>query len=400
MWIRHALRGRGVNTRSALFVGLVGCCALLAAAARVDNASAACPNEGFRTGPSSELPDCRAYELVTPPDTAGRSFKTIEPELAGNMFPTEMVTASGESALFMSAKGRPLAQPAEPNSTADVYQALRLSSGWQVVERRITPSGSQAVLPNPGGVSSDHRYTFVEVGGPAGEYWGTLGEGGGEITYLGNPDGSFELAGVGSLGVDPHVRGRYITENGQHIIFVTGSGPWCSEANGCAAVQLEPNAPPAGTAAIYDRSADGPTHVVSLLPNDVPQASGEDASYQGVSADGTAVAFKVGESLLLRPSQRCGNQGSLLGLEHLRGHPADGSDLFYVTGGDIFDFSTGDGQTQQLTSTGDAEPANISADGSHVYFISRFAIAGRGEAGNRTSSSTTGSRENRNSSPP
>ena len=334
-------------------------------------AAAACPNESFRTGASAVLPDCRAYERITPSDSAGRLFFTIEPDLPYNLFPTSLLSGDGASAVFV-VKGGALPDPPNGNGTQDVYQTVRTESGWDTV-RRLTPSGQQVAIPTLGGVSPDHQYAFIGAfpGVNDEEYRGTLTEEGLSM-YLGNPDGSFELVGVGSLGTDRITQGRFISEGGSHIIFTPG-GLWCTIS--CTKTQLEPTAPPTGTEAIYDRSANGPTRVVSLLPGNVTPAAGEDAVYQGTSADGTTVAFTIGGTLYLR-SDNAKTEEVTAAASTFAGLSQDGAYLFYVSEGNAFRYEAATGDTAQVATTGDAELANVSADGTHAYFLSKAALPG------------------------
>lgn len=349
-------------------------------------AYAACPNEAFRSGSSAELPDCRAYELVTPPDSNGRRFADLS--VLGeevDLFPYEPISPFRDSFLF-STVGSALRTPPGGNgrNDADVYEADRGAIGWQVV-RHVSPTAGEAVSPFIGGVSSDHAYNFVFARWPGGEKSeaGSLAQDG-EADYLGDPTGHFELTGMGSLGTERLAQGRYISPGGDHVIFSTGRGTggstWCRIVENspgqtkCAVKRLEPEAAPSGTGAIYDRSADGSTNVVSLLPNDAIAAAGEEASYQGSSADGSAVAFKVKSTLYVRVDNALTEEvadGATYG-----GLSSDGSYLFYVVGGDIHRFDTSTEEDEEVNASGDAEMVNVSADGSHVYFISPSQLDG------------------------
>jgi hypothetical protein len=231
-------------------------------------------------------------------------------------------------------------------------------------------------------VSEDHLYAFTYVEPFGGVHPGGSLAADGAASYLGNPDGTFELTGIGSLGVERLAQGRYISAGGDHVIFTTGDAfaqsAWCSK---CPVLKLEPNAPETGTGAVYDRQADGPTHVVSLLPEDKTPAPGEEAFYQGASKDGSVVAFKIKGVLYARVDnaetvEATAEESTYAGLS------ADGSYLFYVSGGNIHRFDTATEADDQINSSGDAEVVNVSADGSHVYFISKSQLDGtKGTAG-------------------
>jgi hypothetical protein len=345
-----------------------------------------CSNESFRSGSSEYLTDCRAYELVSPPESNGRFLappSTFGIAVAGfDLFPTELISPSGESVVYMTYVS-PLKSPKEPTGALDLYQAQRSPGSWQTT-RRVTPSGSQSVGPTPGGFSVDHAYAFVNPKGtseifPEGPA-GSLAEKG-PSSYLSKPDGSFEFTAKGSLGREPYGQGRYISAGGEHVIFSTGHDPaqsvWCSApAAECKVMQLEPNAPPEGTGAVYDRSADGPTRVVSLLPGGKIPLANEQTFYQGVSKDGTAVAFTIDGVLYVRLTNAAKTVEVAEGEPTYAGLSESGEFIYYLLDGNIHRFNTGSEVDAQINSSEDAQIVNVSGDGSHAYFTSPSKLDG------------------------
>jgi hypothetical protein len=304
------------------------------------------------------LLDGRAYELVSPRDTNGTFLAALSADR--DNFDTYLASPSGESVIFYTQGTLP---GMEGNGTIDSYEASRGAGGWST--RSTGPVGSQAVAPSAGGTSPDHRYSFWNSGSNG----GSLDPGHG-ADYLRKPDGSFELIGRGSLGDDPHAEGRWITAGATHVVFTTEAG---------ISVQLEPQAPPAGIEAIYDRTPGGPTHVVSLLPGDV--TPGANAHYLGTAEDGSAVVFAVAGTMY----ERRDNSSTLEvapGNPGFAGISSSGDTVFYTQAGNVFAFHASTETVTPIGSGGASKVVNVSADGSHVYFESSQQLDGaKGEPG-------------------
>lgn len=317
-----------------------------------------CSNALFRIRLSSLLPDCRAYELVTPPDTGGHAPLGL---ITGT-FPSRQVSPAGDKVPFHVEGGALPGFGGVGGLLGDNYLATRTDTGWSTAY--TGPTGTEAVDVDPGSTSPDQGYMFwVGAGGDS----SALAK---HTSYVRYPDGHSELVGQGSLGrIDPEATGQLISEGGGHIVFTTFNST-------APPVQLEPAAAPDGTAAVYDRTADGITHVVSMKPGEVPFAAGENAHIMGFSLDGVGIAFEVGNTLYLRYNDektfRIGEAVDFAGVAE------GGGRIFYVEGGNLEAFDVGEERTIDFATTGDAVPVTVSADGSTAYFVSETAIVGAG----------------------
>lgn len=310
----------------------------------------ACPNRDLRTGLSTLLPDCRAYELVTPADTNARA-PIGSPVLYS--FLNRQVSPNGDS-LTWYVEGGSLPEVGGTGSIGvDPFLSSRGPDGWGT--NYIGPAASDSTAVFPGGTSPDQGYSFWTSGpiGPASIE-------GHPTSYVRYPDGHSEVLGAGSLGTDPEALGRLISNGGDHMIFVTGGTP-------AAPVQLEPQAAPTGTGAIYDRAPTGELRVVSLLPGDLPLAAGDRGIFAGASLDGKGVAFSVDSTLYLRydnsETYEIGDGVDFAGLAE------GGNRIFYVEGGRLWRFDALTGERTAF-SAGTVTPVTISADGTSAYFVS------------------------------
>jgi hypothetical protein len=309
----------------------------------------ACPNDALRLPFSAALPDCRAYELVTPPNTNGRppggGFN-------GVYFPTLEASPDGNRLSFLVEGGTIPGFEAAGAFNGDPYRSTRGAEGWGT--EATGPSGKEAVGPEPGSTSPDQTYSFwedIETITP----------------YVRYPDGHSAIVGRGSLADDPHVEAELITEGGGHIIFKSKS----------KSIPIEEDSPAAGLSAVYDRTADEVTHVVSLLPGDVTPT--ENATYLGASNDGEGIVFSIGSAIYVRlhntETLKVSGSGAVFA-----GISEGGGRVFYLKGGDLFAFrAEKPAEPIEFSESGDATVVNVAADGTRAYFVSPSVLTNGGE---------------------
>jgi len=319
-----------------------------------------CVNAHSRTGYSALLPDCRAYELVTPSDTNGLAPHGIEGN--GDAMPDAMVAPTGDAISFFTSGGVLPGTEGAGGLNGDRYRVARTPLGW--VTESASPSGSQSTLPSPESTSPDQGFAFWLAGGEGSALID------GVASYVRYPDGRLELVGRGREGTDSWAEGKLITAGASHIVFQTQNLLHVP-------IQLEPDAPPTGTTAVYDRTSDEVTHVVSLLPGDVTPASDKDATFVGASPDGEGIAFTIGTTLYLRVENsetfEIGDGLTFLGVSE------GGGRIFYARAGDIYAFDTEANAETPFTQVGNAIPVNVAESGRRAYFVSTSSIAGSGE---------------------
>jgi len=335
-----------------------------------------CPNPEYRGGLSALLPDCRAYELVTPPETGGLSPADKYEGAASfnNWLTVPRGPAAGERLSFSTLGTLP---GFEGNGRNDSYLAERAvgahpPAGW--VSQSAGPTYSQAsgAVPFLNGIATDQFYSswFVtereptfEDTLPPGSNLHTPGEVGGSPCNLQPLQADFEMVGCGLLGTDTKAQFHYVSAGGEHVLFSSSA-------------HLATEAAPAGTTAIYDRAkGSAGAAVVSLKPGDVPFGAGEGATYLGASEDGSAVAFSAAGKLY----ERRGGQTLEVGPgATFAGISTNGARLTYTAAGAIWSF---DAEAEPPTSSevGSGMPINVSPDGSHVLFSSTAVLTGAEE---------------------
>jgi hypothetical protein len=347
--------------RRGLF-GLVCLCVLGLAAFLGSNAPSAsaqaCPNEALRIGFSASLPDCRAYEMVSPPDKEGQQVE-IAGATAANFAP--LAAADGEAASYQTPdpfnEGKPSA-----GTIANNFLARRGGGSWsseQLDPPQGNPSPFEIISYQLAQAFTPSLDQFIIQGAEESPLYPAGEEDTRHLFYRDNLTATFHIASPGlPEGLEGTVPTTFqgVAADGSHVVFSTsikltgegGAGPY-----------------------LYGWSAA--TEALTLLAEGAVAARfGASNAWHIVSEDGSRVFIKsgscgTGACVLVNGSlQELGVAGVTFWLAN-----TSGSVAYFTEGGDLWRYDVDTEGEVNLTG-GVAGPVlgvlGASDDGSRVYF--------------------------------
>lgn len=381
--------------RAVLRLASLGAIAIACLAGTASSALAACPNEGLRTGASANLPDCRAYEQVTPVDKNDQSA----PSTRGGVIYEPQVAADGNRAAFFS-----LGNFAGAPAGASFYLATRADGAWSTQD--IAPALSSDEEPGcfseypwdspdlSHGILSLGVSLICGVDEPALVAGEPRGEDVRNMFVRDNNTGAYQLIDITPPGITP---GAVTFEGGSpdlsHVVFKEDTSLELFEwaAGSVDSVSLIPPSGASSCSGSACVSASG--ELGELSQGRVAHAVSDDGSRVFFSSFNTdSLYMREGETTIqVDATQGPGTSG---GGDFMTAS-ADGSTVLFTdssrltpdatgTSGnpDLYSYEVGNGKLTDLTvDATDASGADVlglvgaSEDASYLYFVADGALA-------------------------
>jgi hypothetical protein len=371
---------QGSGMRRGLF-GLVCLCVLGLAAflgiSAPSASAAACPNEAFRSGPSASLPDCRAYEMVSPPEKEG--FEVIPN--GGNLTGPNPLASPDASAVVWGVTRGTFGESAS-NGAASAFLARRGGSNWST-EGNSPPLGLYPFLVSGqfDGFSEGLDKSF-QVGGWQPPLTPDASEGTTNLYVRDNATGTYRLLSVGlgaGLGEVFGLAGEIATSaDNSHVVFE--SVPALTGCGGSSSEKLCDWNAATGSLSLVGVKPGGEvsTGAVSIAgPNYMHPVSADGSRiffHEGGASTCAGVCARVGGST----TKVVGTSGSTF-----QGADTGGSVAYITQSGDLkrVDVAT-EGVTNLTGGGGEVKGVlGTSADGSQVYFVAGKELAPGATAG-------------------
>jgi hypothetical protein len=262
-------------------------------------AAASCANAQFRSGPSEHLPDCRAYEQVSPVEKDGQDAMALRPLRPAQASPCEAgepctVAYMNVGAAFGGAQG---------NDFPNAYLATRGAASW--LTTALTPPTPQAPTNGKAEVayafSEDLSQTVLHVplqqltaSAPAGVY----------NLFLRQPGGAYSLV-TASTPAEPPQAGCTLCFEEEDVPAFAGASSDFSHVIFEANDSLVEGAPGGGVENLYEAVGEH-VRLVGILPDGAIPAQGATAGggihainehahelAHAISQDGSRVLFEA-----------------------------------------------------------------------------------------------------------